>query len=143
MSGVPRIRASLAMPVAALALMLAPAQALGGPGYEVISNGPNELELRFHGLPMRSVHADDNQNALGIDFLEPVDGALFDRLAGELPQWISMSYANFDNGMIRSPRPVTFLAHSESDGFTLRIIARGPAPDTTAQIRGSYGEHTP
>jgi hypothetical protein len=125
--------------VAALAMMLAPAQAQSEPGYEVISNGPDGLELRFHGLPMRSVHADDNQNALAIDFLEPVDGALFERLPGELPQWISMSYVIFDNGIIRSPRPVTFLAHSESDGFTLLIIARGPLPAVPAQMRGSYG----
>lgn len=123
----------------------APAGAQGGPGYEVISNGPEGLEVRFHGLPMRSVHADDNQNALAIDFLEPVNGALFERLPDELPQWISMAYVNFDNGIIRSPRPVTFLAHAESDGFSLRIIARGPppAPPAPAQIRGSYGEHPP
>ncbi len=126
--------------VAALAMMLAPAWAQSGPAYEVISNGPDGLELRFHGLPMRSVHADDSQNALAIDFLEPVDGALFDRLPGELPQWISMSYADFDNGVIRSPRPVTFLAHPEGDGFSLRIIARGPPPAAPAQMRGSYGE---
>ena len=113
---------------AALVLMLAPAQAQNGSGFEVISSGPDGLELRFHGVPIRSVHADDNQNALAIDFLQPVDGALFDRLAGELPQWISMSYANFDNGVIRSPRPVTFLAHPENDGFYLRIIPRGDVP---------------
>lgn len=123
----------------------APAGAQGSPGYEVISNGPEGLEVRFHGLPMRSVHADDNQNALAIDFLEPVNGALFERLPDELPQWISMAYVNFDNGIIRSPRPVTFLAHAESDGFSLRIIARGPlpAPPAPAQMRGSYGERPP
>ena len=128
-----------------LAVLLAPAAPAGaqsGPGYEIISNGPEGLEVRFHGLPMRSVHADDNQNALAIDFLEPVSGALFERLPGELPQWISMAYVNFDNGIIRSPRPVTFLAHPESDGFSLRILARGPppAPPAPAQIRGSYGD---
>lgn len=124
-----------------LAVLLAPAAPAEAQGaYEIISNGPDGLEVRFHGLPMRSVHADDNQNALAIDFLEPVNGALFERLPDELPQWISMAYVNFDNGIIRSPRPVTFLAHPESDGFSLRIIARGPPPDPPppAQIRGSY-----
>jgi hypothetical protein len=133
--------------IAALIMMLAPspASAQSGPGYEVISNGPDGLELRFHGTPMRSVHADDSQNALAIDFLQPVDGALFDRLPGELPQWISMSYANFDNGVIRSPRPVTFLTRPESDGFSLRIIPRGDAPTqptTPPPMRGSYGEYS-
>lgn len=136
--------------VAALAMMLAaplPAWAQSGPSYEVINNDPGGLELRFHGLPMRSVHADDSQNALGIDFLQPVDGALFDRLPGELPQWISMAYADFDNGVIRSPRAVTFLTRPESDGFSLRIIPRGPAPSQPmAQagpppMRGSYGDY--
>jgi len=129
-----------------LALLLfatrAPVTAQAGPTYELISYGPDGLEVRFHGLPMRSVHADDSQNALAIDFLQPVDGALFERLPDELPQWISMAYVNFDNGIIRSPRPVTFLAHAENDGFFLRIIARGPppAPPLPAQIRGSVGE---
>ena len=124
----------------ALAMLLAPtAPARAVEAYEIVSNGPEGLEVRFHGLPMRSVRADDNQNALAIDFLEPVNGALFERLPDELPQWISMAYVNFDNGIIRSPRPVTFLAHPESDGFSLRIIARGPppAPPVPAQIRGS------
>ena len=67
-----------------------------------------------------------------IDFLQPVDGAVFDRLPRDLPQWISMAYANFDNGVIRSHRPVTFLARSEGDGFSLRIRARpGPASSCT------------
>jgi hypothetical protein len=126
----------------AVLLAAAPATAQGGPSYEVISNEPDGLEIRFFGLPMRSVHADDNQNALAIDFMQPVDGALFERLPDKLPQWISMAYVNFDNGIIRSPRPVTFLARPENDGFVLRIIARGPPPDLPppAQIRGSYGQ---
>jgi hypothetical protein len=109
------------------------------PSYEVLSNGPEGLEIHFHGLPMRSVHADDSQNALAIDFLQPVDGALFDRLTDELPQWISMAYVNFDNGVIRSPRPVTFLARPEGDGFSLHILARGPPPPMgePPPIRGS------
>jgi hypothetical protein len=126
--------------LAVLFASAAPASAQRASSYEVVSNGPGGLEIRFHGLPMRSVHADDNQNALAIDFLQPVDGALFDRLPKELPQWISMAYANFDNGIIHSPRAVTFLARPESDGFFLRIIAREQPSDSPppAQIRGSY-----
>jgi hypothetical protein len=106
----------------------APAQAQGGPGYQVVSNDPTGLEVRFRGMPLRGVHADDNQNALSIDFAQAVDGAVFDRLSGDLPQWISMAYANFDNGVIRSPRPVTFLTRGENDGFSLRIVPRGGLP---------------
>ena len=146
-----RRKQSTRLLLAALAMTLAMiagapgAWAQRGPGYEVISNDPSGLELHFHGVPMRSVHADDSQNALAIDFLQPVDGALFDRLHGDLPQWISMSYANFDNGVIRSPRPVTFLTRPESDGFSLRIIPRGPPPQQAfqaapPQIRGSYSD---
>ncbi|MFO1247494.1 MAG: hypothetical protein U1E93_04550 [Alphaproteobacteria bacterium] len=124
--------AALAVLVTAL-LPLAPAQAQG-PAYQVIANDQNGLEVRFHGMPIRGVHADDNQNALSIDFANPVDGAAFDRLSGDLPQWISMAYANFDNGVIRSPRPVTFLTRNESDGFSLRIVPRGaPPPQQMAQ----------
>ncbi len=124
--------------LAVLLASAAPASAQRAASYEVISNGPGSVEIRFHGLPMRSVHADDNQNALAIAFLQPVDGTLFDRLAKELPQWISMAYANFDNGVIHSPRPVTFLARPEGTGFSLRILARGPSLPPPAQIRGSY-----
>ena len=42
---------------------------------------------------MRGVHADDSQNALAIDFQQPVDGAMFDRLPADAPQWISMANA--------------------------------------------------
>jgi hypothetical protein len=98
------------------------------PSYQIVSNDANGLEIRFRGLAIRDVHADDSQNALAIDFLEPVDGALFDRLPADAPQWIAMSYCNFDNGIIRSPRPVTFLTRTEADGFSLRIVPRGPLP---------------
>ncbi|MBA2587027.1 MAG: hypothetical protein H0U98_00210 [Alphaproteobacteria bacterium] len=117
----------------AAAVPLAPARAQG-PAYQVMSNDPNGLEVRFRGMPIRGVHADDNQNALSIDFAQPVDGAAFDRLSGDLPQWISMAYAIFDNGVIRSPRPVTFLTRNENDGFSLRIVPRGgPPPQQMAQ----------
>ena len=98
------------------------------PSYQIVRNDPNGLEIRFRGVGMRGVHADDSQNALAIDFLEPVDGALFDRLPADAPQWIVLSYCNFDNGIIRSPRPVTFLTRIEADGFSLRIVPRGPLP---------------
>jgi hypothetical protein len=111
------------------ALVMAAPVLAQGVGYQVISNDPSGLEIRFHGVPLRAVHADDNQNALSLDFQQPVDGAMFDHLQADVPQWISMAYANFDNGIIRSPRPVTFLTRAESDGFSLRIMARGgPAP---------------
>jgi len=104
----------------------APAQAQG-PGYEVVSNGP-VLELRFRGIPLKSVRADDNQNALSLDFNLPVDPAIFDRLAATLPQWIAMAYTSYDNGVIRATRPVTFLTRQETDGFSLRLQPRDGAP---------------
>lgn len=70
-----------------------------GIGYQVISNGPDGLEIRFHGVPMRAVRAYDSQNALLVDFQRPVDGAMFDHLPGDASQWISMAYSNFDNGI--------------------------------------------
>ncbi len=123
--GMQMFRGFAALVVLMAALMsVTPAQAQG-PVYQVISNDPNGLEVRFRGMPIRGVHADDNQNALSIDFAQPVDGAAFDRLSGDLPQWISMAYANFDNGVIRSNRPVTFLTRNEPDGFSLRVVPRG------------------
>jgi len=141
--------AALAVLMAAL-MPSAPALAQG-PAYQVISNDPNGLEVRFRGMPIRGVHADDNQNALSIDFAQPVDGAAFDRLPGDLPQWISMAYANFDNGVIRSYRPVTFLTRNESDGFSLRIVPRGappppqgpPPPQQMAQAAPAPGPYPP
>ena len=124
--------AALAVVIAAI-MPLASARAQG-PAYQVVSNDPTGVEVRFRGMPIRGVHADDNQNALSIDFARPVDGAAFDRLAGDLPQWISMAYANFDNGVIRSPRPVTFLTRNESDGFSLRVVPRGAAPPPQQQM---------
>jgi len=96
-----------------------------GPGFEVVSSG-NALEVRFHGVPLKSVRADDNQNALALDFNQPVDPAIFDRLNGALPGWIAMAYSSYDNGIIRAARPVTFLTRPETDGFSLRLEPRGP-----------------
>jgi hypothetical protein len=103
------------------------APAVQRPAYQIVSNDPNGLEIRFRGVNFRDVHADDSQNALAIVFQLPVDGALFEHLPAEAPQWIAMSYCNFDNGIIRTTRPVTFLTRPESDGFSLRIVPRGPA----------------
>jgi hypothetical protein len=97
-----------------------------GPGFEVVNTGGNGLEVRFHGIPLKSVRADDNQNALALDFNQPVDPAVFDRLNGALPGWIAMAYSNYDNGVIRAARPVTFLTRPEIDGFSLRLEPRGP-----------------
>ena len=135
-------------PDALLGLLLAvlsvlPACAQADPSYQVTVNGPGGVEIRFHGLTLHSVQADDNQNALALNFRRPVDGALFDRLARELPLWIATAYANFDNGVIRGNRAVNFLVRSEGDGFVLRFIPRGRSEPALAQtgqapIRGSY-----
>ncbi len=135
--------ALIAVLALAAAAAVSPAWAQG-PSYQVTAQDPNMVEIRFHGVPLRGVHADDSQNALSLDFQQPVDGAMFERLPGEMPQWVSMAYTNFDNGIIRSPRPVTFLTRSEPDGFSLRIAARGPAPAQPAMsppppMRGAYG----
>lgn len=117
---------------AAMLCLSAPAQAQG-PGFQIVSDGP-ALELRFHGMPLRSVRADDTQNALSLDFNLPVDPAVFDSLARQLPQWVSMAYTSYDNGVIRATRPVTFLTRQETDGFSLRLQPReGAAPMQQAQ----------
>ena len=129
------------------------ASAYRAPAYQIIRSDPNALEIRFHGVGLRGVHADDSQNALAIDFQQPVDATMFDRLSADAPLWISMSTCNFDNGVIRSPRPVTFLTRAEADGFSLRIVPRAGAPmvqSTVAQaappppppppMRGGYTE---
>ncbi len=111
---------------AAVVCLAGPALAQG-PGYQIVSDGP-ALELRFRGMPLRSVRADDNQNALSLDFNQPVDPAIFDALARQLPQWVGMAYTSYDNGVIRATRPVTFLTRQETDGFSLRLQPRDGAP---------------
>jgi hypothetical protein len=115
--------------------ILAPSAALaqGGPAsFEVVNRDPNNLEIRFHNMPLKGVHADAGQNALAVDFLTGVDGSAFDRLSGSMPDWISMAYVNYDSGVIRASRPVTFLTRAESDGFSLRMVAAGPPPMVAA-----------
>lgn len=114
--------------------------------YQVIGQDENGLELRFSGLPLRSVRADDSQNALSMDFQAPVNAAVFEQLPRDLPQWIAMAYVSFDNGVIRATRPVTFLTRREPGGFSLRIVARGPVIEPPEppplspppQLRGGY-----
>jgi hypothetical protein len=119
--------------------------------YRVVGQDENGLELRFNGLPLRSVRADDNQNALSMDFQAPVNAVLFEQLSRDLPQWIAMAYASFDNGVIRAARPVTFLTRREPDGFSLRIVARGPVAEPPEPpplpppppLRGGYSVYPP
>jgi hypothetical protein len=130
----------------AIVLCAVPAQAQG-PGFQVTSDGP-ALELRFRGVPLKSVRADDNQNALSLDFNQPVDPAIFDALARQLPQWITMAYTSYDNGVIRATRPVTFLTRQETDGFSLRLQPRAaaapapmvPAPGVPQQLPGPMAQ---
>jgi hypothetical protein len=125
--------AALALGLSGVLLAAAPAAAQGGPaGFEVTAHDANVLEIRFHNMPLKAVHADAAQNALALDFVNGVDGSAFDRIAAAMPDWVSMAYANYDSGVIRASRPVTFLTRNESDGFSLRMVARGPAPMVAA-----------
>jgi len=143
-----------AVPALLLAVLLAnaiPALGQGAPppaGFEVVARDPSSLEIRFHNMPLKGVHADSRQNALALDFLSGVDGSAFDRLAANMPEWISMAYANYDSGVIRASRPVTFLTRSESDGFSLRMVATGPpamvaAPPGPVGLRGAVDAAPP
>lgn len=106
-----------------------PALAQGGPsGFEITQHDQGMLEIRFHNMPLKGVHADAAQNALALDFLNGVDGSAFDRLAQAAPDFVALAYANYDSGVIRASRPVTFLTRNESDGFSLRLVAATPPP---------------
>ena len=121
--------------LAALLGAATPALAQNGPpqaGFQITNRDPNMVEIHFRNMPLRAVHADASQNALALDFNGGVDGSAFDRLAAVMPDWISMAYANFDNGVIRASRPVTFLTRNESDGFSLRMMANAPGPMVAA-----------
>lgn len=119
--------------------------------YQVVGEDQNGLEIVFRGLPLRAVRADDSQNALSMDFQAPVNAAIFEQLPRDLPRWITMAYASFDNGVIRATRPVTFLTRREPDGFSLRIVARGPVAEPPApppmppppQLRGGFSVYPP
>lgn len=140
--GLPAIALIAGLALAPAAMTAAYAQAPAS--YQVTAQDPGMIEIRFRGLPLRAVHADDSQNALSLDFQSGIDSSVFDRLTADFPGWVSMAYASFDNGVIRSPRPVTFLTRAEPDGFSLRIVARGPTQPPAPlppppPMRGAYG----
>jgi hypothetical protein len=138
-----RAKTALAALLACALSSAAPSAVLAqAPSFEVTSNGP-VLELRFRGMPLKSVRADDNQNALSLDFNQPVDPMLFDRLGNALPQWISMAYTTYDNGVIRATRPVTFLTRQETDGFSLRMQPRDGAPTNMQALQQAQGAPQP
>ena len=62
---------------------------------------------------------------------------MFDRLPADAAAMDLHVLCNFDNGVIRSPRPVTFLTRAEADGFSLRIVPRAGAPLTQAPMAQS------
>ena len=130
------ISAAFAAALIGLVLAAAPAAAQGPAGFEVTAHDAGALEIRFHNMPLKGVHADAAQNALALDFTNGVDGSAFDRMAAAMPDWISMAYANYDSGVIRASRPVTFLTRNESDGFSLRMVARGGPPAMVAAPPG-------
>ncbi|MEJ0042035.1 MAG: hypothetical protein WDM81_07375 [Rhizomicrobium sp.] len=83
----------------------------------IVSQGP-EAEFRIRGVSLKSVRADDAQNAIAFDFNGAVSDEAFAQLEAELPDWIEMAYAGYDNAVIRAKQPVTFLTKVESDGFS-------------------------
>ena len=131
---------------AALALLSSPVFAQAQAGFEITGRDANMMEIRFHNMPLKGVHADAAQNALALDFINGVDGQAFDRLPAAVPEWISLAYANYDSGVIRAARPVTFLTRNESDGFSLRLVAAAPmtqAPAGPVALRGGYADGGP
>jgi hypothetical protein len=128
---------------AALALVFARAQSEvpSGPSVTVVSQSP-DAELEFHGLSLKSVRADDAQNAVSLDFDGPIDGRVFDELQQTLPGWVAMSYAGYDSAIIRASRPVTFLTRPEGDGFSLRMVPR-QATASNAVLRGAIADAAP
>ena len=118
---------------AALALLFARAQSAmpSAPSVTVISQSPG-AELQVHGLALKSVRADDLQNAVSLDFDGPIDGRVFDELQQTLPGWVSMSYSGYDSAFIRASRPVSFLTRPEGDGFSLRMVPREASASATA-----------
>jgi hypothetical protein len=100
----------------------------------IVSRGP-DAEFRIRGVSFKSVRADDAQNTIAFDFNAPVSDDLFAQLQAELPDWIEMAYAGYDNAVIRAKRPVTFLARAETDGFSLKMVPRDASGDATP-LRG-------
>jgi hypothetical protein len=107
------------------------------PALTIVARTPN-VEIRIRGVSLKSVRADETQNEVAFDFNGQVDDAAFAQLQDELPDWIDMAYAGYDNAVIHSKRPVTFLAKAESDGFSLRMVPRAGTPDgSEGVLRGS------
>lgn len=111
---------------------VAQAQADGPPpaatarsGLTIVSRNPPEF--RISGVSLKSVRADDTQNVVAFDFNGPVTDDAFAQLQAELPDWVEMAYAGYDNAVIRAKRPVTFMTKAEGDGFSMRIVARETA----------------
>ena len=103
----------------------------GGPGVEILSSGATP-ELRFHGMKLKSVRADDAQNEIALTFDGAVDPDVFDELERDLPDWVANSYAGYDSAIIRTRQPATFMTRREDDGFSMRIMARGPVQQQAA-----------
>jgi len=101
----------------------------------IVSRGPN-VEFRVRGVMLKAVRADDVQNEVAFDFNGPVSDDVFAQLQDELPDWIDMAYAGYDNAVIRAKRPVTFLARAEADGFSMRIVPRDGGSAAPAELRG-------
>ena len=104
-----------------------------GSSLTIVSQGP-EAEFRVHGVSLKSVRADDAQNTVAFDFNGPVSDAAFSQLESELPDWIEMAYAGYDNAVIRAKRPVTFMTKVESDGFSMKMVPRDAGD--AAPLRG-------
>lgn len=137
----PRMRGVCAAVLAAvLSCANAAAQDAPPPNSEltIVSRGP-EAEFRVRGVSLKSVRADDAQNEVAFDFNGPVSDEAFARLEAELPDWIEMAYAGYDNAIIRAKRPVTFLTRAEADGFSLKMVAR----DGAAPLRGPDDDGAP
>lgn len=105
---------------------------------EIISRGP-QPEFRVHGVSLKSVRADDTQNTVAFDFNGPVSEAAFVALQDALPGWVEMAYAGYDNAIIRTKRPVTFMTRAESDGFSMRFVPKDAAAPAPAQVAGLRG----
>ncbi len=104
-----------------------------GSSLTVVSQGP-EAEFRIRGVSVKSVRADDAQNTVAFDFNGPVSDEAFAQLEAELPDWIEMAYAGYDNAVIRARRPVSFLTKIESDGFSMKMVPRDAGE--SAPLRG-------
>lgn len=104
--------------------------------FAIVSQAP-VLEVRFHGIALRAVRGEQNQ--IGLDFAEPVDAALFDRLQQAVPGWIAMAYGSYDNAVISASQPVEFLTRNEGDGFSLRLVSAKQIDNPPSSPTGDGG----